>query len=71
MADLDDTPSFVAGTRGVEIIPALAPRADRAYFAITLSGPCAQALRDSHEFGVYVPDALPDAELELAVLVNG
>jgi biuret amidohydrolase len=27
MADLDDTPSFVAGTRGVEIIPPLAPRA--------------------------------------------
>jgi biuret amidohydrolase len=26
MADLDDTPSFVAGTPGVEIIPALAPR---------------------------------------------
>jgi nicotinamidase-related amidase len=27
MADFDDTPSFVAGTRGVEIIPPLAPRA--------------------------------------------
>jgi ureidoacrylate peracid hydrolase len=26
MADLDDTPSFVAGTRGVELIPELAPR---------------------------------------------
>ncbi len=25
-ADLDDTPSFVAGTRGVELIPELAPR---------------------------------------------
>jgi ureidoacrylate peracid hydrolase len=26
MADLDETPSFVAGTRGVEIIPELVPR---------------------------------------------
>ncbi len=28
MADFDDTPSFVAGTKGVEIIPQLAPRED-------------------------------------------
>jgi ureidoacrylate peracid hydrolase len=28
MADFDDTPSFVAGTPGVEIIPQLVPRAD-------------------------------------------
>jgi biuret amidohydrolase len=26
MGDFDDTPSFVAGTRGVEIVPELAPR---------------------------------------------
>jgi nicotinamidase-related amidase len=26
MGDFDDTPSFVAGTRGVEIVPSLAPR---------------------------------------------
>jgi biuret amidohydrolase len=28
MADFDDTPSFVAGTKGVEIIPQLVPRED-------------------------------------------
>ena len=28
MADFDDTPSFVAGTKGVEIIPQLVPRDD-------------------------------------------
>lgn len=28
MADFDDTPSFVAGTPGVEIVPQLAPRED-------------------------------------------
>ena len=49
--------------------PTLAPRPDRTYFAITLTGPCAQALRDSHEFGVYVPDGIPDATLELVVQV--
>src|SRR3954453_21406610 len=26
MGDFDDTPSFVAGTRGIEIVPSLAPR---------------------------------------------
>jgi len=51
--------------------PALAPRADRAYFAVTLAGPCAQALTETREMGVYVPDGLPDAEVELAVLVRG
>lgn len=48
---------------------AIAPRAELTYFAITLDGPCAQALRQSREFGVYVPDTLPDALLEVAVLV--
>jgi type VI secretion system protein ImpJ len=49
----------------------IAPRADTAYFEITLAGPCAQGLRDTREFGVYVPDALPDASLELVVLAPG
>ncbi len=49
----------------------IAPRGDTAYFEITLAGPCAQGLRDTREFGVYVPDALPDAALELVVLVPG
>ncbi|AHG93032.1 type VI secretion protein, VC_A0114 family (plasmid) [Gemmatirosa kalamazoonensis] len=48
--------------------PGLAPRGELAYFEITLGGPCAQGLRDSHEMGVYVPAGLPDAVLEVAVL---
>lgn len=48
--------------------PALAPRADRAYFELALAGPCAQGLRDTREFGVYVPDGIPDATAELVVL---
>jgi type VI secretion system protein ImpJ len=47
----------------------LAPRPGVTYFELTLAGPCAQALRDTREFGVYVPDGVPDAHLELAVLV--
>jgi type VI secretion system protein ImpJ len=49
----------------------IAPRADTAYFEVALAGPCAQGLRDSREFGAYVPDALPDASVELLVLPPG
>jgi type VI secretion system protein ImpJ len=47
----------------------IAPRAEMSYFAITLDGPCAQALQQSREIGVYVPDSLPDTVLEVSVLV--
>lgn len=48
--------------------PGLAPRAGVTYFEFALAGPCGQGLRDTHELGVYVPDGLPEASLELAVL---
>lgn len=51
--------------------PGLAPRADLAYFELTLAGPCAQGLTDTREIGVYVPAGLPDPYFELAVLVPG
>ena len=58
---------------GVQHVPAppagLAPRPGVTYFELTLAGPCSQGLQDTREFGVYVPDGLPDARLELAVLV--
>ena len=47
----------------------LAPKPDLTYFELTLSGPCAISLTDSRELGVYVPDALPGAYLEVAVLL--
>ena len=57
----------------VDHVPAppagLAPRPGVTYFELALAGPCAQGLQDTREFGVYVPDGLPDARLELAVLV--
>ena len=49
----------------------LAPRPGTTYFEIVRAGPCAQGLLDTRDFGVYVPDGLPDAALELAVLVPG
>lgn len=49
----------------------IAPRPDTAYFEITLSGPCAQGIRDTREFGVYLPDGVPDAAVELVVLAAG
>ena len=47
----------------------LAPRQELTYFELGLSGPCAQALQQSREFGVYVPSELPGAYLELAILL--
>ena len=47
----------------------LAPRADLTYFEIAIAGPCGTGLTDTREIGVYVPDAFPDAALEVAVLV--
>ncbi len=57
----------------VESVPTpptgIAPRAEMSYFSITLDGPCAQALMQTREIGVYVPDSLPDTVIEVAVLV--
>jgi type VI secretion system protein ImpJ len=59
----------------VEHVPAppsgLAPRPGVTYFELRREGPCGQGLLDTREFGVYVPDGLPEAALELAVLTPG
>lgn len=47
----------------------LAPKPDFTYFELRMTGPCAQSLTDAREIGVYVPDALPGAYLEVAILV--
>ncbi len=47
----------------------LAPKPDLTYFELTLNGPCAISLTDSREISVYVPDALPGAYLEVAILL--
>ena len=47
----------------------LAPKPDLTYFELTLAGPCALSITESREIGVYVPDALPGAYLEVAILL--
>lgn len=48
---------------------ALAPKPGLTYFELQMSGPCAVSLKESREMGVYVPEAIPGAYLELAVLL--
>ncbi len=49
---------------------AISPRLGTQYFTISLAGPCWDTLQQTKEVGVYVPDAFPDAELDLVVLVD-
>ena len=57
-------------TEHIPMAPAaLAPKPDLTYFELTMAGPCAIKLAATREMAVYVPDALPDAYLEVAVLV--
>jgi type VI secretion system protein ImpJ len=48
---------------------ALSPRQDRTYFELTLAGPCGMQLPVTKEFGVYIPTTIPDAAVELVVLL--
>lgn len=49
---------------------ALSPRVDTQYFVISRTGPCWDTIVQTHEVGVYVPDALPDAQPQLIVLLD-
>ncbi|MBA4156466.1 MAG: type VI secretion system baseplate subunit TssK [Gemmatimonadetes bacterium] len=48
----------------------LSPRLDMQYFSIESLGPCWKSIVDTREVGVYVPAAIAEAELELAVLLE-
>ena len=47
----------------------IAPKPDMTYFELRMTGPCAQSLAEAREIGVYVPDALVGAYVEVAILV--
>ena len=47
---------------------AIAPRSDTQYFSLERAGPCWETITSTREIGVYVPDAIPSAEVELIVL---
>jgi type VI secretion system protein ImpJ len=46
----------------------IAPRSDTQYFNIECAGPCWDTLNSTHEIGVYLPDAIPDPEVELVIV---
>ena len=46
------------------------PRSDTQYFAIERSGPCWDTIVSTQEIGVYVPDAIPNAYVELNIMVD-
>ena len=48
----------------------ISPRADTQYFAIERAGPCWDTIVSTQEVGVYVPDSIPNVELELAIVVD-
>jgi type VI secretion system protein ImpJ len=48
---------------------AISPRFDTQYFTIQAAGPCWKSIQDTHQVGVYAPAAVPDAELELCILL--
>lgn len=49
----------------------LAPRVGWEYFLVRRSGSLWKGIRDSLEVGVWVPDEIVDADLELAVILQG
>lgn len=49
---------------------AVAPRADTQYFSVDRTGPCWETLTSTREIGVYIPDAIPQAEVELIVVAE-
>src|SRR5690606_1491533 len=59
----------------LEHVPAppaeISPRIGTTYFSIGLTGPCWASIVDSAEVGVYVPASIPDAELEVAIVLEG
>lgn len=48
----------------------IAPRSDTQYFALDRAGPCWDTLNSTHEIGVYLPDAIPGAEVELVIVAE-
>jgi predicted component of type VI protein secretion system len=49
---------------------AISPRLDSQYFSVAKEGQCWDTLVQTGEVGIYVPDSLPNAEVELLVLIE-
>ena len=48
----------------------ISPRVDCQYFSISKAGPCWDTIVQTQEVGVYVPDALPNVDVQVLVLVE-
>ena len=51
--------------------PDLAPRLGSVYFALDRAEPSWSSIVETGEVGIYVPAAIPEAELELLVILDG
>jgi type VI secretion system protein ImpJ len=50
--------------------PQISPRAETQYFAIERTGPCWDTIVSTQEVGIFVPDAIPNAQFDLAIVVE-
>ena len=49
----------------------ISPQQDMVYFSVAHAGPCWDTIVQTHEVGVYVPEAIPIAAMELSVIADG
>ena len=49
---------------------AISPRSDWQYFAIVKSGNAWDTIVKTHDVGVYIPAAFPEAQAELSILIE-
>jgi type VI secretion system protein ImpJ len=50
--------------------PQISPRPDTQYFAVERSGPCWDTIVSTQEVGVFAPDSIPNAQFELAFILE-
>lgn len=48
----------------------LSPKVGAQYFTVQAAGPCWNSIVETSQVGIYVPAAVPDAELELVVVLD-
>ena len=49
---------------------AISPKVASQYFTVNRNGPCWDHIMDTKEVGIYVPGDIPNAEVELLVLLD-
>ncbi|HEX3868770.1 MAG TPA: type VI secretion system baseplate subunit TssK [Gemmatimonadaceae bacterium] len=49
----------------------IGPRGDMQYFDVTRAGPCWDTIVSTQQVGIYVPDGIPNVELELSIIPDG